>query len=146
VSEVRPDGKELFVQTGELRASDRALDNGSSTATRAVPTYSAATARPLPEGHFTEVRIPILPFGYAFRAGSRIRVTVTAPGGDRPTWQFVTYQTHGTVKDTIGLGGATRSALVLSVVPGITPPDPQPACPSLRGQPCRAYAAAANGG
>ncbi len=39
VSEVRPDGKELFVQTGELRASDRALDASASTATHPVPTY-----------------------------------------------------------------------------------------------------------
>ncbi len=146
VSEVRPDGKELFIQTGVLRASDRALDPTGSTATHPVPTYAAATASPLPAGRFTEVRIPILPFAYAFRAGSRIRVTVTAPGGDRPAWEFATYQTHGKVTDTIGLGGASASALVLSVLPGVTPPDPQPACPSLRGEPCRPYLPAANGG
>jgi hypothetical protein len=92
------------------------------------------------------VRIPIQPFAYAFRTGSRIRVTITAPGGDRPVWQFETYATGGTVTDTIGLGRSHRSALVLSVVPGVTPPDAQPACPSLRGQPCRSYVAAANGG
>ena len=146
VSEVRPDGQELFVQTGELRASDRALNPGSSTATDPVPTYAASTASPLPAGRFTEVRIPIQPFAYAFRTGSRIRVTITAPGGDRPVWQFETYATGGTVTDTIGLGRSHRSALVLSVVPGVTPPDAQPACPSLRGQPCRPYVAAANGG
>ncbi len=146
VSEVRPDGKELFVQTGQLRASDRALDVSASTATHPVPTYLASTAAPLPHGRFTLVRIPIQPFGYAFRAGSRIRVTITAPGGERPVWVFVTYQTQGKVTDTVGLGGSTPSALVLSVVPGITPPDPQPACPSLRGQPCRTYVAAGNGG
>lgn len=146
VSEVRPDGKELFVQTGELRASDRALEPGASTATHPVPTYLASTAAPLLRGKFTLVRIPILPFGYAFRAGSRIRLTVTAPGGERPVWVFTTYQTHGTVTDTVGLGGPTPSALVLSVVPGITPPDGQPACPSLRGQPCRTYLPAGNGG
>ncbi len=146
VSEVRPDGKELFMNTGILRASDRALDAGASTATDPVPTYLASTARPLPAGRFTEVRIPILPFAYSFRAGSRIRVTVTAPGGDRPVWSFDTYQTKGLVTDTVGLGGAHPSALVLSVVPGLTPPDPQPACPSLRGQPCRTYVPAANGG
>ncbi len=146
VSEVRPDGKELFVQTGELRASDRALDPAASTDTHPVPTYAAATAKPLPQGRFTEVRIPVLPFGYAFRAGSRIRVAITAPGGDRPVWQFDTFPTGGTVTDTVRLGGESPSALVLSVVPKIVPPDPQPACPSLRGQPCRSYVAAANGG
>jgi hypothetical protein len=145
VSEVRPDGSELFVQTGQLRASDRALDPAASTATHPVPTYSAATARPLPAGRFTEVRIPLFPFGYAFRAGSQIRVTVTAPGGDRPVWTLDTYPTGGAVTDTVALG-PSRSALVLPVVAGVSPPDPQPACPSLRGQPCRAYVAAANGG
>ncbi len=146
ISEVRPNGQELFVQTGELRASDRALDRSASTATDPVPTYARATASPLPSGRFTEVRIPIEPFAYAFRTGSRIRVSVTAPGGDRPAWQFATYSTGGAVTDTVGLGGAHPSALVLSVVKRVTPPDAQPACPSLRGQPCRAYVAAANGG
>jgi putative CocE/NonD family hydrolase len=144
ISEVRPDGKELFVQTGALRASDRDLDPSRSTPTDPVPTYAAAD--PLPVGRFTEVRIPITPFAYAFRTGSRIRVSITAPGGDRPAWQFATYQTGGSVTDTIGLGTWHPSALVLSVVPGVTPPDAQPACPSLRGQPCRTYVPAANGG
>ena len=146
ISEVRPNGQELFVQTGELRASDRALDRLASTATDPVPTYAKATATPLPSGRFTEVRIPIEPFAYAFRTGSRIRVSITAPGGDRPAWQFATYPTGGSVTDTVGLGGAHPSALVLSVVKGVAPPDAQPSCPSLRGQPCRSYAAAANGG
>ena len=146
VSEVRPDGSELFVQSGDLRASDRALDPKASTPTHPVPTYLAATARPLPKGRYIELRIPLLPFGYSFRSGSRIRVTVTAPGGDRPVWVFDTRPTGGAVTDTVGIGGAAPSALVLSVVPGITPPDAQPACPSLRGQPCRTYVAAQNGG
>jgi predicted acyl esterase len=146
VSEVRPDGAEMFVQSGTLRASDRALDAVRSTATHPVPTYLLSTAKPLPRGRFSELRVPILPFAYSFRAGSRIRVTVTAPGGDRPAWVFDTLPTGGTVTDTVGLGGSTPSALVLSVVPGIAPQDTQPACPSLRGQPCRAFAPARNGG
>ena len=136
----------MFIQSGTLRASDRALDASRSTATHPVPTYLLSTAKPLAKGTFTKVRVPILPFAYSFRAGSRIRVTVTAPGGDRPAWVFDTVPTGGTVTDTVGIGGSTPSALVLSVVPGITPPDAQPACPSLRGQPCRAYVPAHNGG
>ena len=62
-------------------------------------------------------------------------------------WAFgATYQTDGKVVDTVSLGGSLASALVLSVVPGLKPPDAQPACPSLRGQPCRAYVPASNGG
>ncbi len=147
ISEVRPDGQEMFVNTGVLRASDRALDRRLSTPTHPVPTYAASAARPLPSGRFSEVRIPVNPFAYVFRAGSRIRVTITAPGGDRPVWAFgTTYQTHGQVVDTVSLGGRSASGLVLSVVRGLRPPDPQPACPSLRGQPCRSYVPAGNGG
>jgi predicted acyl esterase len=146
VSEVRPDGKELFINSGVLRASDRALDPKLSTPIDPVPTYLASTASPLPAGKVTEVRVPILPFAYAFRAGSRIRVTVSAPGGDRPAWAFDTPATGGKVVDTLSLGGVRPTSLVMAVLPGVVPPDPQPACPSLRGQPCRTYVAAGNGG
>lgn len=146
ISEVRPDGKEMFVQTGVLRASFRKLDARLSTATEPVPTYLPSDVQPMPAGSFAEVRIPILPFAYAFRAGSRIRITITAPGGDRPVWAFATPATKGLVADTIQLGGPDASALVLSVLPDVTPPDPQPPCPSLRGEPCRTYVPAQNGG
>lgn len=146
VSEVRPNGQEMFVQTGELRASDRALDSTASTALHPVPTYLASTATPLPPGKLTEVRIPLNPLAYSFRTGSRIRLTITAPGGDRPAWSFVTPATSGTVVDTLGIGGVAASALVLPELTSVVPPDAQPACPSLRGQPCRPYVPAQNGG
>jgi len=146
ISEVRPDGTELFVQSGTLRASDRTLDRARSSAVEPVPTYLAADAAPLPAGRFSEVRIPILPFAYAFRAGSRIRITISAPGGDRPAWSFATPATGGKVADTVSMGGVQPSALVLAVIPGIVPGDGQPPCPSLRGQPCRRYVPAGNGG
>jgi len=146
VTEVRPDGQELYVQSGFLRASDRALDPDRSTDTDPVPTYLEATSAPLPAGEATEVRIPILPMSYAFRSGSKIRVTVTAPGGDRPAWTFATPATSGEVTDTVTLGGSSPSRLVLPVIGGLAPGDAQPPCPSLRGQPCRTYEAAGNGG
>jgi predicted acyl esterase len=146
ITEVMPDGKEMYVQSGFLRASDRALTRTTSTATHPVPRYLARTARPLPPGRFTLVRIPIDPIGFVFRAGDRIRVTITAPGGTRPEWAFDTYETGGHVTDTVALGGSHPSSLVLSVVPGINVPDAAPACGSLRGQPCRDYVPAGNGG
>ena len=39
----------------------------------------------------------------------------------------------------LSLGGATPSALHLSVLSGVDVPADYPACPGLRGQPCRAY-------
>ena len=146
VSEVRPNGQEMFMNTGDLRASLRYLDKAKSTPTMPVPTYEKRTRSPMPKGKYVELQIPITPFAYSFRAGSRIRVTIEAPGGDRPAWTFLTYQTNGTVKDSVSFGDITPSALVMSVVPNLTPSDPQPACPSLRGQPCRTYVPAGNGG
>jgi predicted acyl esterase len=149
ISEVMPTGKkEMYVTSGFLRASDRALTPTASTATHPVPTYYATTASPLPKGEMTLVRIPIDPLGFVFRKGSRIRVTISAPGGTRPQWAFTTYKTGGKVTDTVGLGGSQPSALVLSVEPTVTPPTvtPPPACGSLRGEPCRTYVPAGNGG
>lgn len=143
VSEVRPNGQEMYVTSGFLRATDRGLNQAKSTALHPVLTY--LHSQPLPSGKFVEVRIPIDPIGYAFRAGSRLRITITAPGGDRPEWAFATPATNSKVLDTVKLG-AGGSTLVIPVVAGITPPDPQPPCPSLRGEPCRAYVPAGNGG
>ena len=149
ISEVMPTGhKEEYVTSGFLRASDRALTAAASTATQPVPTYAAATASPLPKTQMSLVRIPIDPLGFIFRKGGRIRVTITAPGGTRPQWAFTTPKTGGKVTDTVSLGGVEPSALVLSVEPTVAPPTitPLPACGSLRGQPCRTYVAAGNGG
>lgn len=146
VSEVRADGQEMLVQTGQLRASHRALDPTRTTDLFVAPTYVPDDAADLPAGEFTEVRVPINAFGHAFRAGSRIRVTITAPGGERPSWTYGTPATAGEVTNTISLGSGQASAIVLPVVPGATAGAPEPACPSNRGQPCRAYAPAPNGG
>ena len=146
VSDVRPDGQEMYVTSGYLRASDRALAPARSTVLEPRPTYLAATARPLPAGRYSLVRVPVDPIAYAFRTGSRIRLTISAPGGDRPEWAFATYRTRGRVTDTIALGGAHPSTVVLPVVPGVVPGDAQPPCPSSRGEPCRAYVPAGNGG
>ena len=94
LSEVRPDGDETYVQNGWLRASHRKLDPRRSTALDPVPTHLGSDAAPLPRGRFTLVRVPICPVAHAFRAGSRIRVTVEAPGGDRPRWAL-RHRRHG---------------------------------------------------
>jgi hypothetical protein len=48
ISEVRPDGQEVYVQSGWLRASQRALDPDASTELRPVHTHREADAMPLP--------------------------------------------------------------------------------------------------
>ncbi len=146
LSEVRPDGRETYVQNGWLRASHRKLDPKASTAIEPVPTHLAGDAAALPKGAFTLVRVPIYPVAHAFRAGSRLRVTVQAPGGDRPRWKFATID-KGATTNTVELGGVRASKLVLPVVPGANAKGtPLPAPTALRGEPDRAYVKASNGG
>ena len=143
ITEVRPDGKETYVQNGWLRASDRAL---AADATELRPThpFTQAASATLPAGNFALARVEVFPFAHAFRAGSRIRVIIDAPGDSRPAWSFDDLPAQGHEVNTIGLGGAVASRIVLPVVAGVSVAAGLPACPSLRGQPCRATAAITN--
>ena len=141
ISEVRPDGKETYVQSGWLRASRRALDESASTPLAPVPTYTRADEAPLPRDHFVRARVPVFPISHAFRAGSRIRVVVQAPGGNRPRWAFEAVPARGHVTNTIARTAAHPSRVVLPILTGVDVSTPLPACPALRGQPCRDYVA-----
>ena len=144
LTEVLPDGSEVLVQSGWLRASHRALDESASTALRPVHTHLEADVALLPDptdedAETTDVfrlaRVEIFPFAHVFRAGSQIRLMVDAPGGNRAVWEFDTIADGEQVQ--IGLGPSTPSQLVLPVVPAVESPVDAPACGSLRGQPCR---------
>ena len=145
ITEVRPDGTETYLTSGWLRSSHRKLDTKRSTATRAVPTHLPKDGAPLEPGKSVDVRIPINPVAAWVRKGSRLRVTLLAPGGDVPEWNFKTTET-GKDTVTVTLGGASPSQLSLGVLPKVPAPTPLPACNTLRGQPCRLYVKAANGG
>jgi predicted acyl esterase len=146
LSEVRPDGNETYVQNGWLRASHRKLNPALSTPLDPFPTHLKRDAAPLPRGKYVLVRVPVWPVVHAFRAGSRIRITVEATGGDRPRWDFDTVD-HGQAHNTIALGGARASSLLLPVAQGVTAGgQPLPGPTALRGEPNRTYAAASNGG
>ncbi len=137
ISEVRPDGEETYVQSGWLRASQRALDTAKSTALHPVQTHTRADVAPLPTDAAALVRVPLYPFAHAFRAGSRIRIVVQPPGGNRPAWAFAALP--GTRTVTVSRSDAHPSKVVLPVVSGIDVSTPLPACGTLRGQPCRTY-------
>lgn len=138
LTEVRPDGQEMLLQSGWLRASQRSLDDSASTPL--LPVHLFRSPSPLQRGTWTLVRIEVLPFAHVLRAGSRLRLLVSAPGGDRSQWQFLPPAGAVPAAVDVGQGGAIASRLVLPVVPDVaTPPGGLPACPSLRGEPCRPY-------
>jgi len=138
VSEVRPDGKETFVQDGWLRADERKLTS-TSTLLAPVPTLRKADVAPLPKGHWTEVTVPLYYEGHVYRQGSRIRITLAAPGGAQPIWAFADTSPHGHATVELAYARQMPSRLVLPVVPGIKVPTGRPPCPGLRGEPCRQY-------
>ncbi len=145
ISEVRPDGQELFVQNGWLRASYRVLDTKRSNPLQPVLSGHKAAIAPLPNGKWTKVSIPMYAQGHAYRKGSRIRVTIQAPGGDQPSWAFETLRPHDNVVDSIAISQAMPSSILLPVVRGLEAPTPLPKqCAGMRGQPCRTYAEFAN--
>jgi uncharacterized protein len=139
ISEVRPDGTETFVQNGWVRASERRLSPRQSTLLEPVLSLRRWDAAPLPRGRWSEVTVPLYYEGHAYRRGSRIRLTVAAPGGDQPVWAFGQTQPRPPATVEIAHSRRLASRLVLPVVPGVSVPTGLPPCPGLRGEPCRPY-------
>ena len=139
ISEVRPDGKETFVQGGWVRGNERKLDAAKSTPLAPVLSLREADVEPLPSDSYVEVTIPLYYQGHAYRAGSRIRVTIAAPNGDQPIWSFGETDPAGTATVSIARSEQMPSSLVLPVIPGVSVPTGLPPCPGLRGEPCRDY-------
>jgi predicted acyl esterase len=146
VSEVGPDGNETYVQSGWVRGDERALATSSdnvlkqpSTLLEPVLSLLASDVAPLPSDQFVEVPIPLYFQGHAYRAGSRIRVTISAPNGDQPIWAFADAQPEATAQVDIAHATSMPSRLVLPVIPGLGVPTARPACGVLRNEPCRTY-------
>jgi uncharacterized protein len=139
ISEVRPDGKETFVQGGWIRTKGRKLDETKSTLLEPVPSFLLEDAEDMPSDRFVPVTIPLYYEGHMYREGSRIRVRVSAPNGDQPIWAFAEADPAGQADVAIGYGGDMPSRLLLPVLPGLSTDTELPPCPGLRGQPCRDY-------
>ena len=143
LTEVTPDGREVYVQSGWMRASHRALDEEQSTDLYAVPLHTEAAADPLPDGEFVSVPVDIFPFAHIFRAGSQLRLSIDTPGGNRTRWAFDTVDAAGQ-SNLIAVSADFPSSLTLGAVDGVEVPRDRPDCGTLRGQPCRRYRAVEN--
>jgi uncharacterized protein len=146
VTEVRPDGAEVYVQNGYLRGDASALAPGS-TPLQATLSLRRAQLRPLRPDRWTHVTIPLYPEGHVYRAGSRIRVVIGLVGGDQPVWAFARPDASAPARVTVGWSPARPSRITLPVAPGIAVATGLPAdCRALRGEPCRRYAPFTNDG
>jgi predicted acyl esterase len=140
VTEVRPDGSELFVTNGVQRASFRQV-----TGTDPIkPNIDFTSSSPLQPGA-NRVRVQVLPVVHAFRTGSRIRIVVAPVGGDRRVWRYNSVDDGVAPTNSLFFGSSTPSSISLPLATGVEPPNPIGSCPSF-GQPCRTYQPLANGG
>ena len=144
LTELRPDGQEVYVQSGWLRASQRAL-RSDATELRPVKTHRKEDVEPLIPGEWHEVRVEIMPFAHVFRAGSVLRISVDTPGDSRADWNFLLLEQTDEEAHTVGHSAAFPSSVALPLIEGVEVPTGLPeACTALRGQPCREYVPAEN--
>jgi predicted acyl esterase len=141
ISEVRPDGVEYLVQNGWLRLGHRKVDTTRSNWLEVVHSFTEADHRPLVPGNFVRAKVEIPSFAHAFRAGSRIRLTIATPGRNHATWEFEGPDYGGaTPTQRVAHTPALPSALVLPAVRGQRiQSEALPPCPILRGMACRPY-------
>ena len=138
LTEIRPDGQEVFVQQGWLRTKQRALDEEASTEMLPVQTHRIEDVQPLSASEPSEARVEIFPFGHVFREGSQIRLWVEAPTVIPQLWGFQLDPTPAQV--TVWRDEQHPSSLVLPVADKVGLPDEareQPVCGTPLRQPCR---------
>lgn len=134
LTEVRPDGQEVYVARGWLRASHRATDRRASSRLLPVHTHREADASPLEAGVPTRLRVGIFPVNHVFRAGSRLRLIIDTPsqtGG----WGFDAIDVPAT--NTVLTGNRHPSRLRLGVLASPRAIPGYPACGNVLNQPCR---------
>jgi putative CocE/NonD family hydrolase len=136
LSEIRPDGQEMYVMNGWLRLSHRRLQRTQSTALRPWHSFKVADAQPLVPGKAVLARIELQPFNHVFRAGSAIRLSIDAPGS---FFGILPLAATNTIYHQRGMD----SKLVLGWLPGGRAEAPLPACGKVLNQPCRPNADAA---
>ena len=134
LSEVRPDGQEVYVQRGWLRASHRKLDSARTTEVRPYQTHLLADSSLLTPGKAEAVRVELFPMAHVFRKGSRMRIWVEAPATVSGLWGFTALPLPAV--NTIHHSPVAISSLAFPITP-IEAPAAFPSCADLRSQPCR---------
>ena len=143
LTEVRPDGQEMLVGKGVQRASMRTIDPARSTPTQ--PYFTLDAHLDLDPGT-NRVDVQLLPLGHVFRAGSRIRVEISAVNGDFERWAFASVDpAEGSTMTAIHTGLGAPSSITLTTLDRDDYPSELLPCPAA-GKPCRAYSPATNGG
>ena len=137
LTEVTPRGDETLIQSGWLRVGHRAATSGEDG--RIVRTFAEEDFESVPPGEWVRADVEIPSVAHPLRAGSQLRMVISAPGRDHGTWEFRAPEYTGEVAFDLGRGGAHATSLTLGMLPGVDIPDGLPECNALRGQPCRPF-------
>jgi predicted acyl esterase len=125
----------MYVQNGWLRASRRAEDDAKSKPRRPWHTHQESDQRPLPADEFARLRVELFPFGHVFREGSRVKVGIETPGGNRSLWGFQLYPKPAT--NTVAHSATEPSNIALPLLPTESTTTGHPDCGAVSNQPCR---------
>lgn len=134
LTEVTPQGQEVFIQRGWLRLSDLAIDRAASTPVRPVLIDTPEATRALDSGVPVLARVELNKFGYAFRKGDRIRIWIDTPS----FWGGYGFE-YDSIPATIRIwhDAAHPSRLVLGELDDVSlPPSAGSPCDKLK-EPCR---------
>ena len=69
-----------------------------------------------------------------YRAGSRIRITITPPAGDQPVWAFAETVPAGDANVTVAFSRKKQSRLILPLIPKHERPDAAARMPGAEGR------------
>lgn len=136
LTEIRPDGTEVLIQSGWIRVGHQA-EEGENL--RLDYTFHMEDFVPLAINTWTKTQISIPSFAHPVRTGSRLQIALSSPGRDHGTWQFEAPVYDGEPTFEIGFGSDFPSKLRLQRITEIDIPSEYPDCFALRGQPCRPY-------
>lgn len=137
LTELRPDGTEMFIQNGWATASYGAISSDSTEVMPLQHYYENGNSALVP-GEWRQLRVLLFPFAHIVRPGSRLRMIIHSPGGNMLHWAFDTNSALSGSSVDIAHNSVRPSSMALQTVPlpwgassAVAP------CPSLRGQPCR---------
>jgi len=135
LTEVRPDGQEVYVSRGWLRASHRQLDDARSTELAPFHTDQQADSVSLEPGNPTFMRVQLWPFDHVFRNGSSVRLWIDAPLGITGGWSLAFMPIPAA--NSVYADADHPSAIVLGQVNAGDAVPPLPMCDTVLNQPCR---------
>jgi len=134
ITEVRPDGQEVYVQRGWLRLSERVQLKSEATQLLPFQKHIESAVQPLTSSKPIRARLEVNQFAHSFRPGSSIRVLLDTPsttGG----WDFESPEDPATIKVYHDAKHPSRLVMGLLKKGGVE--TPLPACGTLLMQPCR---------